>query len=1417
MKNKVILTIIISIILILLSTNYSLAKTVVSGLNGVETIKSMGKESVMDYNNPDTGIEINISLSDMISIYNSSLYCISFHNSNSSVNHPYRVLTYIEIEDGVATVYDIFGGPYVSEECDENRILAEILTGNYGATGYGTAVGNYSPTQRGVYTYMDTWLSVVGQTVNTSRDSWAAESYSNGDDIVNKAKAAVDAGANPSARLYLLNEWTGAGYGWQRLMIADSMGNTNAGLVIDKVDEDTGATLKGVQFTISNTDNGQYIVTSAPNSNNEYTFTGYTTSASQATRFSTGTSNYKTITILGLSQGIYTIHEIVNPNAGYEGNSGKEVSVLVGTNSSAQITITNKGPGNPDEPEGGGNPGAGNVSISGTVWEDKLAGKQNSNNSTKDAGESGIAGVKVYWKDSGGNVIASTVTDSNGNYTMRYTLTVTTTVDGKTVYKTYSTDYGKSGNITSDGIYTMLNNSYVEFEYNGLKYTTVSPTTSGANKSKATEIQSTRTALDQSFDEINNQGVLDGGGLRYGLSYNTTANTSKLIQDINDFPVKANTQLTGVKDLMVDDADTDTSTGGSYYHFIHKSGYWYTWDIYDENGNVTGQGREWIDTYEAQQERADVNQWDIKNMNLGLVLREEPDIAITSDIEKVRVIMKGQEYTYLYGNRNITSDTNVTNYTVSFEKKYSPGVYTRPVNPSDIAYIQGADPNQLYVYVTYIIRVKNQSETLPVRVREIVNYYDSRYEINYANSSGWSTSSKYGTTYNSGGYNSAYTTQLDGVMLQPQQISNIIRIEFRVKNDTVKSLINNNEILLNNISEINGYTSFYGANSQASENRTASAAGLTNQQYAGVDKDSRPGNTTPGSASTYEDDTDIAPTFRLTKNPEYKIISGTVWEDLDADNTYGERLGDGVRNGSEKGVANVKVELLKVNDDGSVTSNAIPIYRIENGQAVTYEAITYTDANGNYSFSGVVTDNYVLKYTYGDADKGECWTYNIDTDSYTGKASIGASTINGNAINARNYKSTIITRDPIKSVFKGNSNDKWHLTQPNESSIAIDDLDDRLSIPSLKYSNFHDKVNMTSYSAPFRVQVEYTEQQSAQVDESGGYFENKPDNFDFGIIERPREDIVVDKTIENLKITLANGQVLTEGNPYTEDMNYLRALGRTEINSREDFSQSLGKEKAIYIEMDTELIQGARLDILYAITVTNNSEIDYEFDTANGGNGDYYFYGEVNSPLIKPSVELLVDYVDTELTCTTDSPENSNWTQVTDVETELFNEGYISSTTLDAVKNGNYLVFTTDVFKDLAPGQSHKENLFASKLLANQAEDYVYENHAEIIQLNDKIARTIDSVEDDSRIQIRKTYKPGDYVPSLYRNELDGSDKEFRELAGIHQQDDDMITVRITPPTGLSNNIVLYISIGAVALVVLLVGIIVIRKKVLGK
>ena len=692
------------------------------------------------------------------------------------------------------------------------------------------------------------------------------------------------------------------------------------------------------------------------------------------------------------------------------------------------------------------------------------------------------------------------------------------------------------------------------------------------------------------------------------------------------------------------------------------------------------------------------------------------------------------------------------------------------------------------------------------------------------------------------------------------------------------------DILFKNVSEIYMYSSYYGSNALCAEYQTASEKGRTGKQYAGIDKDSAPGNAeikisnNTLDISTFEDDTGIAPTFMLIKAKNYKQISGTVFEDSQTkeSESNNERLGNG-KNEGEKGVANVRVDLLKVNDDDNDdkkgTTQIADLYYIENGEAKTKQATTYTDKNGHYEFgnndetkeegtSGVVVDNYIIKYTYGD---NTTLTVTNNNGEKEPELKNGATTIDGDTkINARNYKSTIITDNTISSIMKMNfnsSNDikddndekylKWHLTKSEDTSIAVDDIDTlqwhlkdgnelttinvnsskegtydtnaRLQISSLMNSNFNEGVNVSAYSLPFKVQLEYTADQESDVGEDGGNFDYNWDRFNFGIIERAREDIYVDKTIKNLKITLANGQVLTEGNPYTDSMDYVRALGsKNVINSREDFNKAVAKQREIFMEMDTELIQGATLELLYEITVTNNSEKDYEYDRSVDGVDEtnyekYYYYGDAQTNLIKQSVEYLVDYVDPDLVCEAGTgTANANWQKIKAATLYNSGNGNISKEVYEGkkddegqmkgLKDEKYTILVTNAFKNLAAGESHSETLYASKLLATQSAEHVYENHTEIIQLNGRMARTIDGTNNGK--QIAKTYIPGNYMPSTKARAA-----EETSLTRLHEQDDDAITVRITPPTGLENNAIIYISAGVIVLVLLAGGIYFIKRK----
>jgi len=281
------------------------------------------------------------------------------------------------------------------------------------------------------------------------------------------------------------------------------------------------------------------------------------------------------------------------------------------------------------------------------------------------------------------------------------------------------------------------------------------------------------------------------------------------------------------------------------------------------------------------------------------------------------------------------------------------------------------------------------------------------------------------------------------------------------------------------------------------------------------------------------------------------------------------------------------------------------------------------------------------------------------------------------------------------------------------------------------------------------------------------------------------------------------------------------------------------RDKWLTIQMDPELMQGAQLDVKYAITVTNNSEKDYdyyhgdiyqldgtvaEYDPSKVKTQFYYFgENEDGDRLIKGSVNYLVDYIDTDFDFKWENAEH--WKEasfsastggiVKDGVIQLRAEGQqlISEKTATALGNGKYKPFVTTEFKEVEPGGGTKtEYAYATKVLSN-IEDHNYENHMEILQLDAKMARTLKGSEDGT--PILKQYKMGNYVPSSEGRTV--SESIELEKAGLHEQDDDRVLITITPPTGLLENIMKYGLISLGGLAILAIGVIIIKKKVLKK
>ena len=223
------------------------------------------------------------------------------------------------------------------------------------------------------------------------------------------------------------------------------------------------------------------------------------------------------------------------------------------------------------------------------------------------------------------------------------------------------------------------------------------------------------------------------------------------------------------------------------------------------------------------------------------------------------------------------------------------------------------------------------------------------------------------------------------------------------------------------------------------------------------------------------------------------------------------------------------------------------------------------------------------------------------------------------------------------------------------------------------------------------------------------------DNMDFGIIRRPIQTMEVTKQVAYVKVTLANGQVVIEGDPRKETIDHLRFL------QEDDGSGDIS------IELDSEIMQGAKLEITYDIIADNtNSEIDYSTDR-------YYIFGirGDEGDLIAPQVLRMMDYLSNDLAYEEESVINNDpsgstnedygWTNIRNVETQTvkYNGGtielpglkddrgkgiYWSENVFDELQGFNQ-VLATDYFEDMK-FEARTAKLQVSKILSNSADDF---------------------------------------------------------------------------------------------------------------
>lgn len=936
------------------------------------------------------------------------------------------------------------------------------------------------------------------------------------------------------------------------------------------------------------------------------------------------------------------------------------------------------------------------IKLSGYVWVDNVSGKQSTRND--------------LYKDG--------TYDSDDMLLDGITVRLKDT-SGKIIKEVKTANGGAYQFI--DVLVDDLGKYYVEFEYDGLTYTNVVSHIDKDNGSKSAEKSEVRDNFNKGFSSVvggesaNTGATLDENGkkkndLTYNLTYDAGNGAKSTLVNNGLYAITANTNETG----------------------------------YSIKAHFTP------------------GQEEIKYINLGLYEREQPDISLVKDLYNVKVSINGYNHVYDYNQRfdkAIEPTEDDLNVGVKYKNKFT-GSYNRAIYEADYNYTTQDGTNELEVYVTYQLRMNNESSSLSTQINSIVDYYDSNYTL-----CGVGTSLNNDTMdvqknidYGVLDYNEDYNklTINNNTKIDAGKYADIY-VQFKLNRQSVINIINNKENL-DNVAEINSYSVF----------------DTNGNIYAGIDKDSNPGNANPADVTTHQDDTSSAPGL-LLEVADAREMTGKVFLDSTSNELKtGEiRQGDGEYKEGELGISGVKVTL---------TENK------ENGQMYT----ATTDENGDFYISGYIPGDYTLTYTWGD-------------ETYT----------------VQNYKGTI-----YKDKDRAN-NKEWYKTTEPRYSDAIDDYTLRQNIDN-ETKNITgatkttiDKMNSTTPTMGIRVEYDTTTTAS-----TGDRYTYRISNIDFGIVERARQEIDINKRVSGFKVTLANGQVVAdvtidENGNMTGEKDHVTYMGPSANNG------------FVKLELDNELIQGATVQVEYTIVVKNNSELDYNTK-------DYYLYGipgtEDDIICIKP--EGVYDYLDSEMALDT-TKDNSNWsvvsreeynnkyeypdketivesyfndskTTVTDEEgntivtykwekggSETSNETFFveewatqvteTRTIRDVKLDNKTILHNADLEKELAPGEESRDSngdsvkLYASKVLAN-TDEIDLNNDAEITEVRRE--------KDTGRI-----VTPTSASSSFYtRGE----------------------TVIVTPPTGQDQNYIAIVATVVSALVILGAGVVLIRKKILG-
>lgn len=844
-------------------------------------------------------------------------------------------------------------------------------------------------------------------------------------------------------------------------------------------------------------------------------------------------------------------------------------------------------------------------------------------------------------------------------------------------------------------------------------------------------------------------------------------------------------------------------------------------------------------------------------VNLGLWRRQEFNAQLTKDVVEVTTTSNGNSLTTpfnskekaLYNIKDYMNDyTNAikdNNGKINLAKQYADsqqGIYINRLNAQyyynkyydrPIKQSEYIGQRNLEVEIKYRITVYNLSQSLETQITEVVDYYDDSLQLTsvVVNTNGKNISKDKSSAVSESIYGQVTEKSFPGfnkvyIRLQNKQLATgegiTIDLTYKVKRMALQGFegyVNIGE--KTNIAEINGYKTYYSANT-STPNRHGAIIG-NNTTVAGlVDVNSTPGNLETIEEITngvinFEDDSDkTTATLTITDDPtppdpdtppdpntpidSTNIISGCVWEDNNK---------NGIRDSGEEKIAGVKVALCtRINDQlgtGEKQVDWIQRYNEKNYNKYTYKVVKEetTDQNGEYRFKDVEKGYYYVLFGYG-LDDATVLTNNKENE--TNKI-LGKTGSNTKSYNGQDYKSTIFQAnlengeydlEKIKEYDK-NLNDKY-------VSDAIDDWERVKEVN--EYSKIQTNHIAEVLASPTKVPTYLGEQYGSDlmgrlVDElttntwkiaktpkievtevKGG--ERIP-NVDLGLVERPKTQLQITNNVENVKVTLSDGSIVfdaTQTAEATKGNETKNVIWKSNRSATKGITGGL-----IHLYLDKELMYGATIQITYKMQINNlNDYVEYE-------GLEYYAKGRTNSEnKVESKAKKLVCYIPNKMQF--NKTQSGDWNSITDIneiipaeekDGENINNNLVNYRLKDTISSQSNTISKIEA-DNINNAYLNNNMLTISQLITKESAQGGYECKVEIVELENAVGRRME------------TSIVGNFNPANDPVENDEAKAE---------------DVAVMPPFGIGQ--VFYYVLTIVIAGMLVVGIIFIKKKVLVK